>query len=64
MNAAAGVDMTEIIEAAVRLGADWRSLESGRLKVGNTRLRLTAPDDPDDAALPAKAPHRNKRRAG
>lgn len=33
------------MEQAVRLGADWRSLESGRVRAGGARLRLTVPDD-------------------
>ncbi|WP_269515435.1 hypothetical protein [Brevundimonas subvibrioides] len=43
--AAGGQDLLDIVDAAIRLGADWRVLESGRLKAGGTRLRLTAPDD-------------------
>lgn len=43
--AAGGQDLLDIVDAAIRLGADWRALKSGRLKAGGTRLRLTAPDD-------------------
>ena len=66
---AAGLDMLDALEAAVRLGADWRALENGRLKAGNTRLRLTAPDEVPDTAGPDKAgpvrsPRRKRTRTG
>lgn len=44
------------LELAVRLGADWRALESGRVRGGGARLRLTAPDDKDGAAPSVSAP--------
>ncbi|ADL02602.1 hypothetical protein [Brevundimonas subvibrioides] len=61
--AGGGPDMLDTLEAAVRLGADWRALEGGRLKVGNTRLRLTAPAEEPDREGPVEArPVRNPRR--
>ena len=66
--AAGGQDLLDIVDAAIRLGADWWALESGRPKAGGTRLRLSAPDDvialegPAGIAPPKTGPVRASRR--
>jgi len=54
----AGPATAEDLDLAIRLGADWRTLQRGRVRIGADRLKLTPPDEKVEVPARPSPPRR------